>query len=238
VSDFLNREQHFVVAIDGPAGSGKSSVSRAAAKKLGFDYLDTGSAYRGLAWFCIEHGVDTYGPSEVIEALDDFEVSISTDPAKHLICVGTADVTDEIREPRISQEVSAIARIPKVRAFLTDLFHDIIGASEAPGIVVEGRDITTVVAPHAQVRILLTAIQEVRMARRSAELGSESAAKTAQQLSSRDAQDSQVVDFMNAAAGVYTIDSTNLDFDQTVQAVVDLIQKASPWPTKTTTSPS
>ena len=94
-----------------------------------------------------------------------------------------------------------------------------------PGIIVEGRDITTVVAPDAPVRILLTATEEARMARRSAELSTESAAKTAQQLSSRDAQDSKVVDFMNAAEGVHTIDSTDLDFDQTVSAVVDLVRK-------------
>jgi CMP/dCMP kinase len=225
VSEF-DSQGRTVVAIDGPAGSGKSSVARAAASQLGFDYLDTGSAYRSLAWFCLEHGIDTYGPTAVIEALEDFDVSISTDPTEHLICVGTVDVTEGIREPRISAEVSAIARVPEVRVFLTELFRRIIHASEAPGIIVEGRDITTVVAPDARVRILLTAIEEIRMARRSAELGSESAAKTAQQLSSRDAQDSKVVDFMNAAAGVRTIDSTELDFDQTVQAVVELIRKA------------
>jgi CMP/dCMP kinase len=215
-----------VVAIDGPAGSGKSSVSKAAARILSFDYLDTGAAYRGLAWFCLEQGVDMYGPHDVIETLEDFSIAIGTDPDHYFVRVGQEMVTDDIREPRVSTAVSAIARIPQVRTFLTGLFRDIVQTSTAPGIIVEGRDITTVVASDAEVRILLTAVEEVRIARRSAELGGESAAKTAEQLNSRDAQDSRVVDFMNAAPGVTTIDSTELDFDQTVSAVVDLIRQA------------
>jgi cytidylate kinase len=214
-----------VVAIDGPAGSGKSSVSRAAAEKLGFAYLDTGAAYRALAWMCVMTGVDTLGPSDVIEALGSFDYSIGTDPAGYFVRVGSDDVTDAIREPAVTAVVSAVARVPEVRAYLVELFRGIISSTEQPGIIVEGRDITTVVAPDAAARILLTASEEARMARRSAELTTESAAKTAQLLSSRDAQDSKVVDFMNAADGVTTVDSTELDFDQTVAAVVDLVQK-------------
>lgn len=213
-----------VVAIDGPAGSGKSSVSRAAARELGFDYLDTGAAYRALAWRCIEQGIDTYGPRDVVESLDSFEYTIGTDPDRYFVRVGSHDVTDDIREPRVSAIVSRVARIPEVRSYLVELFRDIMAASPKPGIVVEGRDITTVVAPDAEVRILLTATEEARMRRRSAEISGVSAEKTAQELSSRDAQDSQVVDFMNAADGVTTVDSTDLDFDQTVQAVVNLVR--------------
>jgi len=213
-----------VVAIDGPAGSGKSSVSKAAARALGFDYLDTGAAYRALAWHCLEAGIDTLDPSDIIDELPRFEYTIGTDPDDYFVRVGGVDVTDAIREPRVTGVVSQIARVPEVRTYLVGLFRDIIAASTAPGIVVEGRDITTVVAPDAAVRILLTATEEARMARRSAEVTTESAAKTAQQLSSRDAQDSQVVDFMNAADGVITVDSTDLDFEQTVNAVVSLIR--------------
>ena len=213
-----------VVAIDGPAGSGKSSVSRAAARELGFDYLDTGAAYRALAWRCIEQGIDTYGPRDVIESLDSFEYSIGIDPDKFFVRVGSEDVTEDIREPRVSAIVSRVARIPEVRSYLVQLFRSIIASSTRPGIIVEGRDITTVVAPDAEVRILLTATEEARMGRRSAEIAGVSAEKTAQELSSRDAQDSQVVDFMNAADGVTTVDSTDLDFDQTVLAVVNLVR--------------
>ena len=213
-----------VVAIDGPAGSGKSSVSKAAAAALGFDYQDSGAAYRALSWSCLDRGVDTSQPHSVIEALDHFDYSIGIDPAEYYVRVGETDVTDAIREPRVTAVVSAVARVPEVRTYMVGLFRNVIAASTRPGIIVEGRDITTVVAPDAAVRILLTATEEARMARRSAELSTESAAKTAQQLSSRDAQDSQVVDFMNAADGVDTIDSTELDFEQTVQAVVELVQ--------------
>jgi len=215
---------HFVTAIDGPAGSGKSSVSKAAAGALGFDYLDTGAAYRGLAWSVLDRGVDAEDAGAVLASLDDFDYSIATDPADYWVRVGEHDVTTAIREPRVTAVVSAIARVPEVRTYLVGVFRDIIAGSDAPGIVVEGRDITTVVAPDAAVRILLTASEEARMARRSAEVTTESAAMTAQQLSSRDAQDSQVVDFMNAADGVITVDSTELDFEQTVNAVVSLIR--------------
>ena len=216
-----------VVAVDGPAGSGKSSVSKAAAKRLGFDYQDTGAAYRALAWSCLDRGIDTDEAANVIAALDDFDYSIGIEPTDYYVRVGATDVTEAIREPRVTAVVSAVARVPEVRTYMVGLFRTVIASSVKEGIVVEGRDITTVVAPDARVRILLTATEEARMARRSAELSTESAAKTAQQLSSRDAQDSKVVDFMNAADGVDTIDSTELDFEQTVQAVVDLVHTHS-----------
>ena len=212
-----------VVAIDGPAGSGKSSVSKQAARQLGFAYLDTGAAYRALAWRCLEEGIDTYGPADVVESLASFEYAVGTDPDEYFVRVGSDDVTEDIREPRVSAIVSAVARVPEVRQYMVELFRRIIQTTAKPGIVVEGRDITTVVAPDAQTRILLTASEEARMGRRSAELAGISAEKTASELSARDAQDSRVVDFMNAADGVTTIDSTDLDFDETVSAVVSLV---------------
>ena len=120
--------------------------------------------------------------------------------------------------------MSAVARIPQVRARLTELFREVIAGTNRPGIITEGRDITTVVAPDASVRILLTASEEARMARRSAETPEHSATVVASQISARDAQDSRVVDFMNAADGVTTLDSTNLNFDQTVSAVIALVR--------------
>ena len=215
-----------VVAIDGPAGSGKSSVSRAAARELGFGYLDTGAAYRALSWYCLENGIDTLGPADVIESLPRFEYSIGTDPDRYFVRVGSDDVTGDIREPRVTGIVSSVARIPEVRQYLVDLFRTLMRDDPRPGIIVEGRDITTVVAPDAEVRILLTASPEARMGRRSAELAGISSETTARELASRDAQDSRVVDFMNAADGVTTIDSTDLDFEQTVAAVVNLVRSA------------
>ena len=217
-----------VVAIDGPAGSGKSSVSRAAAAALGFDYLDTGAAYRALAWRSLAEGIDPDEPAALVDSLATFELSIGTEPSDYFVRVTSAgvvsDVAVQIREPRVTAVVSAVARVPEVRAYLVEWFRAIISSTTKPGIVVEGRDITTVVAPDAEVRILLTATEEARMMRRSAELPGASAEKTARELSSRDAQDSRVVDFLNAAEGVTTLDSTDLDFEQTVQAVVSLVR--------------
>ena len=142
--------------------------------------------------------------------------------------VGGTDVTEAIRDPQISAVVSRVARVPDVRTHLIELFRSIMAAEPKPGIVVEGRDITTVVAPDAPVRILLTAAEDVRIARRSAELVGDSALAAGEQLHRRDQADSKVVDFMNAAEGVTTVDSTELDFDQTVDAVIDVIRVVQP----------
>ena len=170
-----------------------------------------------------ERGIDTSDEAAVVEALRDFDYAIGIAPDNYFVRVGGVDVEEAIREPRISAVVSSVARILPVRAYLVELFRHVIETSDRPGIITEGRDITTVVCPDAPVRILLTASEEARMARRSAEISGQSAADVAKHLLSRDAQDSRVVDFMNAAEGVTVIDSTDLDFDQTIQAVVDLI---------------
>ena len=209
-----------VVAIDGPAGSGKSSVSREAARRLYFEFLDTGAAYRALAWHGLDIGLDFSDENAIVDALDGFDYSIGTDPESYSVWVGRTEVTAAIREPRVTGQVSAVAKVPEVRRRITLLFRRIIGETRKAGIIVEGRDITTVVAPTAGVRILLTASEEARMARRSREVTTQSAEATGQALRSRDRADSQVVDFMNAADGVTLLDSTHLDFEQTVDAVI------------------
>lgn len=214
-----------VVAIDGPAGSGKSSVSRAAAARLGFDFLDTGAAYRALTWRALEDGVDPGDAEAVIALVPGLGYATQAAPGGTVVRVGDTDVTTAIREPRVTAVVSEVASIPEVRAALTAMFRDAIRASRATGIVVEGRDITTVVAPDADVRILLTADEDVRIARRTAELTPDQAS-TAAQLRDRDRKDATVVDFLTAAPGVITLDSTDLDFEQTVQAVLGLVEEA------------
>jgi len=213
-----------IVAVDGPAGSGKSSVSREAARRLGYAYLDTGAAYRALAWHCLDEGVDVDDAAEDAERAADFDYAVGTQPDRYFVRVGGEDITDDIREPRVSAVVSAVAQVPAVRTELTELFRRLIADASEAGIIVEGRDITTVVAPNAAVRVLLTASPEARMYRRSAELSAVSAEATAQQLSSRDALDSRVVNFMSAAEGVTTLDSTELDFEHTVLALIDLVR--------------
>jgi cytidylate kinase len=223
-----------VVAVDGPAGSGKSSVSKAASRALGYAFLDTGAAYRALTWLALERGVDTTDAAAVVALLDDFhyETEVTDEGTVVRVVEGDGadaatartDVTHAIREPRVSAVVSDIARVPEVRSALTGVFRRIIGASTAPGIVVEGRDITTVVAPDAAVRVLLTADEAVRIARRSAELAP-GAASTADQLRDRDRRDAQVVDFLTAAPGVTTLDSTHLSFEETVAELVALVDR-------------
>ena len=221
--------RHVVVAVDGPAGSGKSSVSRASAIALGFDYQDTGAAYRAFALHALQTAVDLDDADAIVGALPSFRYAIEIDPHRaSSVTVDGVDVTDEIRTPRVTGAVSHVAKVPEVRRYMVDLFRRVIASTDKAGIVTEGRDITTVVAPDAQVRILLTASEEARMARRSAEVTGQSAEETARQLSTRDRLDSKVVDFMTAAPGVSTVDSTHLDFDQTVQAVVELVQTSTP----------
>lgn len=224
----MSAPERVLVAVDGPSGSGKSSVSRAAARELGFDYLDTGAAYRSLAWFALEHGVDMHDAGEVLALLDDVELRLSLDPDDAVVRVGEVDVSHEIRGARVSAAVSSVARIAGVREWLNERFRLLMehGDVEAPrpGVITEGRDITTIVAPDADVRVLLTASDSVRQGRRAAELGEPNVSAIVTQ---RDAQDMQVVDFMNAAPGVQVLDSTDLTFDETVDALVALVRTAS-----------
>ncbi|PQZ48761.1 MULTISPECIES: (d)CMP kinase [unclassified Microbacterium] len=213
------------IAIDGPAGSGKSSVSKAVARKLGFGYLDTGSAYRALAWHVLDRGADTDDSEAVRAAASDFPVQLGLDPDDRTVLVGDAEITEAIRDPRVSGAVSGVARVPEVRAQVNELFRKLVSESSYPAVVVEGRDITTVVAPDAPVRILLTAAPEVRAARRAGELAGENAVAVAAALHKRDASDSAVVDFLNAAEGVEVVDSTELDFPQTIDAVLTVIEQ-------------
>ncbi|GAB3601694.1 (d)CMP kinase [Microbacterium tumbae] len=213
------------IAIDGPAGSGKSSVAKAVARARGYGYLDTGAAYRALAWHVLDRGADTADAEAVRAAASDFGLRIGLDPDDRSVRVGDADVTSAIRESRVSAAVSGVARVPEVRAQVNELFRALVAAAPFDAVVVEGRDITTVVAPDAPVRILLTAAPEVRAARRAGELAGENAAVVAEALHRRDAADSTVVDFLNAADGVEVVDSTALDFSQTIDAVLAVIDR-------------
>ena len=216
-----------VVAMDGPAGSGKASVAKEGARRLGFGYLVTGALDRALAWHVLAHEADTSDAAAVLDASGDFDWSISLDPDAFWVRVGETDVTDAIREQRVSDAVSGVARVPAVRKTVNTAFRALAAGTDRPGIVIEGRDITTVVAPDAPVRILLTAAPEVRAARRSRELADLDAVTVASALHRRDASDSQVVDFLSAAPGVEVVDSTDLDLEQTVQAVLALISRVT-----------
>ncbi|MDR2254567.1 MAG: (d)CMP kinase [Arthrobacter sp.] len=215
-----------VVAIDGPAGSGKSSVSKEVARRLGAAYLDTGAMYRAVTFAALESGLDLEDQDAIAAAVRAADIELTTSPDAQRVLVGGRDVTAQIREPRVSGAVSAVATNLAVRENLVARQR---AAIEAAGrIVAEGRDTTTVVAPDADARILLTAREEVRLARRGLELNNtQSAEQLAKQVSERDKKDSTVVNFTQAAPGVVLVDSSDLNFEQTVQAVLDTIAEQS-----------
>ena len=154
-----------VIAIDGPSGSGKSSVSRAVAQRLGVAYLDTGAMFRALTWWCVQQGVDLQDQPAVARAARELPLQMGTDPGCPSVRVGGVLVDDAIRSTAISESVSAVATNLGVRAELRSRQRALIAGSleSSGGVVAEGRDITTVVAPEARVRILLSASQEARL---------------------------------------------------------------------------
>ena len=230
-----------VVAVDGPSGSGKSSVCRAAAMRLGTAYLDTGAMYRAVTWSCLQAGVDLADAAAVAGHVRAVPLLMGTDPATASTHVGTADVTEAVRGAEVTAAVSVVAAVPAVRADLILRQRALIDAACAapaagfrPGVVVEGRDITTVVAPQAPVRVLLTARDEVRLARRArqdlgaADDGAVAAVRDA--VLSRDRVDSRTTDFLVAADGVVTLDSSDLDFEATVEALLAIVQRGAAVP--------
>ncbi|MEA5117442.1 MAG: (d)CMP kinase, partial [Propionicimonas sp.] len=191
--------RRLVIAIDGPSGSGKSSTSKGVAQRLGLAYLDTGAMYRAVTCAFLDAGVDPSDADKVVAATVGADLEISTDPADQWVRVNGEDVTQRIREQEVSAKVSAVSTLPACRANLVERQRAIIDAAP-DGIVAEGRDITTVVAPDADLRVLLTADPEVRMARRNLDLGGDvDKAILTDQVLRRDRDDSTLVNFTTAA---------------------------------------
>lgn len=220
VNDVL--QPALVIAIDGPSGSGKSSTSRAVAQRLGCAYLDTGSMYRALASWCASHQISPHDPDAVTRVAEQLPIKLDTDPAGFRVELDGEDVTAALHTPEISGIVSGYAAIRPARNVLTDLMRQII--IERGRIVVEGRDITTVVAPDADLRVLLQADPQKRIARRMQQLdGAASNTTVTTQVIGRDAADSASSDFETPAPGVHLIDSSELNLEQVVDAVIDLV---------------
>jgi CMP/dCMP kinase len=226
----VNSPTPLVIAIDGPSGVGKSSVSRAVAQSLDLAYLDTGAMFRALTWWCIQQGVDLDDQPAVTRAAKSLELVIGTDPSRPSVQVGGVPIDEAIRETVISELVSKVATNLGVRDELCNRQRALIAESvkRAGGVVVEGRDITTVVAPDADVRILLSASQAARLTRRATELhgeaGEASVTATRDQIVRRDRDDSTVSEFMRPAPGVTLLDTSDLNFLQAVEAVLDVVQ--------------
>ncbi|QCR54101.1 cytidylate kinase [Brachybacterium sp. SGAir0954] len=220
------------IAIDGPAGSGKSTVSRLVAEALDGGMLDTGAMYRAVTWWCLENDVALTDQETVARVAEALDLELGTDPAGASVVVDGEDVTGEIRSERISQQVSAVATNTLVRPVLQRRQRELLfaTAAERGSCVAEGRDITTVVAPDAAVRVLLTASPEERMRRRAQELGlpdsEESRERMEDQVLRRDRDDATVSEFATAADGVHEVDTTGRGVTEVVAAVLELVEQA------------
>lgn len=212
----------FAIAIDGPAGAGKSSVAKAAAKELGFTYVDTGALYRTLALYMLENQVDLTDPARVVERLTEVDVSLKYGEEGQRTLLNGRDVSEEIRTQEVSRAVSRwVAHIPAVRAFLLGLQREL---AEKANVVMDGRDIGTVILPGAQLKIFLTASAEERARRRTLQL--EQAGEEADyervlgDVVQRDRQDAEQLDL--APEDVVRLDSTGLSFEEVVEKITEL----------------
>jgi cytidylate kinase len=217
----------FVIAVDGPAGSGKSSAARGVARALGLRYLDTGAMYRALTWWMIREGVDVASRAEVAAHARRPAMEVGTDARALVITMDGTDVTSMIRTREVSNAVSAVARVPEVRSHLVAMQQEIISAAcqAGEGIVAEGRDIGTVVAPDAVIKVFLTASETVRARRRSADLAADPAATVELTQSEQQRRDRTDAPQTARAADAVQIDSTALGLDEVVGAIVDLARQ-------------
>ncbi|WP_433120260.1 (d)CMP kinase [Micromonospora sp. CA-246542] len=215
------RAERCVVAVDGPSGSGKSTVSRRLAVGIGARYLDTGAMYRAITWAVLRSGVDLTDAASVAKVAGEADLRIGTDPQGYGVTVDGVSVDAEIRGPEVTQAVSAVAAVPAVRELLVARQREMI--VNAGRIVVEGRDIASVVAPDADLKVFLTASEAARAARRSAEDASDVAA-TAADLARRDRLDStRKVNPLAQAKDAVVLDTTELGIDEVVARLRDLL---------------
>ena len=223
--------RHHVIAIDGPSGSGKSSVSKAAASTFGFRYLDTGAMYRAVALWMSEHGVDVNDVAAVAANVENVVLASGTDPLNPGIFVDGRNVEAAIRTEDVTSAVSAVSAVPAVRTAMVARQRAEVEEAVAAGtgIVVEGRDIGTTVLPNADLKVFLTADQEARAARRAAQDEAEGRGgeveATAESLAARDAADSsRKASPLTKAEGAIEIDATFLSFPEVVAQVESLIR--------------
>jgi cytidylate kinase len=219
-----------VIAVDGPAGSGKSSVCRGVARRLGLRYLDTGAMYRAATWAVLQDGVDLQDAEAIASSAAGLEIVSGTDPSAPTITVKGIDVSGPIREDDVTAAVSAVSAVPQVRSLLVDLQRAEVAQamSAGQGIVVEGRDITTVVLPEADLKIFITASPEIRAQRRAAQdegrgAGARNVDTTRAELIARDAKDSsRAVSPLTISPDAIVVDTSELDLEQSIGAVCAL----------------
>lgn len=217
----------FSVAIDGPAGAGKSSVARAAAERLGFVYVDTGALYRTIGLYLLLHGVDPGDPQGVEAVLPQIEVGLEHTPEGQKMYLCGEDVTGRIRTPEVSGAASACSAIPAVRAFLLELQRDLARRND---VLMDGRDIGTVVLPDAPLKVFLTASPEERARRRVAQLresGQEADFdQVLREIRERDYRDShREAAPLKQAADAVLLDTSEIGFEEAVETLIQMIEK-------------
>ena len=211
-----------VVAMDGPSGSGKSSTARGVADRLGLRYLDTGAQFRAMAWWMLENDIDVHDPDAVAARAAEPVLESGTDPLAPTITVDGTDVSVGIRSDAVNAAVSPVASVPEVRARLLDLQRQIIGEG---GIVVEGRDIGSVVWPQAALKLYLTADPEARAHRRALEEGGSDVAATQESLLARDRIDSsRVTAPLTVPDGAVHVDTTPYSLEEVISLVVAQVE--------------
>lgn len=211
-----------VIAIDGTSGSGKSSTSRGVASRLGLRYLDTGAMFRAMTWWMLEQGVDVHDSAAVAARSGEPAIESGTDPLAPTITVDGTDVAVAIRGAAVNAAVSPVSAVPEVRARLLEMQRAVIGEG---GIVVEGRDIGSVVAPDAPVKVYLSADPAARAHRRAAEEGGADLAATKESLLARDKIDSgRATAPLTMAADAVHIDTTPYSLDEVIGQVVALVE--------------
>lgn len=219
--------KHISVAIDGPVGAGKSTVARECARRLGYIYCDTGALYRAVGLFCAENGANLDNPAEIAGALDKIKVEIRLVDGLQRVYLNGRDVSEKIRLPEISMAASAVSAVAEVRAALLGIQREI---AENNNVIMDGRDIGTVVLPNADVKIFLTAAPEARAKRRYDELLKKGTATTFEEvlsdLNKRDYNDSHRENApLKQADDAVLADTTNMDFEESVQLVCNLVKE-------------
>ena len=217
------------IAIDGPGGAGKSTVARAVAAKMGIVYVDTGALYRTIGYYVRQKDIDPTDREAVGACLGNISIAISYVEGKQHVFLNGEDLGDNIRTPEMSMYASAVSAIPAVRAFLLDTQRDIAAKNS---VIMDGRDIGTVILPNADVKIFLTASEECRAKRRYDELRAKGQQVTLEdvlaEMNQRDKQDStRDIAPTAAAEDAVLLDNTHMTFEQTVDAVIALAERAT-----------
>lgn len=218
------------VALDGPAGAGKSTIAKRAAAELGFVYVDTGAMYRTIGLFCLKNNIGINDPDAVTNALPSVKLRLAFENGEQHIYLGEEDVSSQIRTEQVSMAASVVSAIPAVRAFLLELQR---GLAKTDNIIMDGRDIGTVVLPDAEVKIFLTASPEARAKRRTLQLeekGEPADYDTIlRDIIQRDNNDSnREIAPLRPAEDSILVDTTELDLEQSVAKVIEVIrEKAS-----------